>query len=830
MFTSRSNRPRPRRVAPASPPRCIVEGLEGRTLFTTLPAGFAESAFGGGLNRPTAMEFAPDGRLFVAEQGSGGVARLRVIKNGALLPTPFLTLNVDNAGERGLVGLTLDPNFAANRFVYVYYTTNAGGFLHNRISRFTASGDVAATGSERVIFELDPLGTATNHNGGALHFGRDGKLYVGVGENAFPPHAQNLANLHGKMLRLNADGSIPTDNPFYNTAAGKNRAIWALGLRNPFTFTVQPSTGRMFINDVGQSTWEEVNEGAAGANYGWPTTEGPTSDPRFRAPLYAYDHSSSGGRAVIGGAFYEPARSNFPSQYQGDYFFGDHTNGWLRTFDTATRTVTGFATGAGNLVDIDLGPDGALYYLRYGSSAPPGSGQVMRITYTASQAPSIGTHPRSQSVSAGQPVTFSVAASGTAPLRYQWQRNGVNIAGATGSSYTLASATLSDNGATFRAVVSNGFGSATSNSATLTVASNRAPTASISFPASGSRYRGGQTISYSGNGSDPEDGTLPAANFSWSVVFHHADHSHPFLGPVTGVKSGTFTIPNTGEISDKVFYRVHLTVRDSKGATHTTFRDIHPQRQWFRVRSSVAGLNVLVDGTPYKTEYVDEGVVGIRRTLSAPSTQTLNGVTYQFAGWSDGGAQTHTIGTPSVETVYTATYQPVGSTRRLSASADAYARDTNFANTNFGRAGTLEVKRVTSTTASVNREAFLRFDLSSVSTIGTARLRLFGRLLTNDSRNIRTGVFSSANTTWTETGLTWNNRPTTGSTPLATVTVTDATARWYEWDLTSYLKAQKAAGKNVVTLVLKNLDVSAPQTTFNSREAGSNRPELVITA
>src|SRR5689334_3487711 len=215
------------------------------------------------------MELAPDGRIFVCQQ----TGSLRVIKNGALLSTPFLTLNVDSNGERGLLGIAFDPNFASNNFLYVYYTVPSTP-RHNRVSRFTANGDVVANGSEVPILDLDNLSTATNHNGGAIHFGPDGKLYVAVGENANGANAQTLSNRLGKMLRINSDGSIPGDNPFFNTATVLNRSIWALGLRNPFTFAFQPGTGRMFINDVGQNTWEEINDGMAGSNYGWPTTEG----------------------------------------------------------------------------------------------------------------------------------------------------------------------------------------------------------------------------------------------------------------------------------------------------------------------------------------------------------------------------------------------------------------------------------------------------------------------------------------------------------------------------------------------------------------------------
>src|SRR5262245_23187545 len=176
----------------------------------TLPSGFAETRVATGLSSPTAMSFAPDGRLFICEQGG----RLRVIKNGALLSQSFLTLSVNSSGERGLLGVAFDPNFASNGFVYVYYTTSSSP-IHNRVSRFTASAsnpDVAAAGSEVQLLNLPTLSSATNHNGGAIHFGTDGKLYISVGDNAASSNSQSLGTTLGKFLRINADGSIPSDN------------------------------------------------------------------------------------------------------------------------------------------------------------------------------------------------------------------------------------------------------------------------------------------------------------------------------------------------------------------------------------------------------------------------------------------------------------------------------------------------------------------------------------------------------------------------------------------------------------------------------------------
>lgn len=328
--------------------------------------GFTQTKFVGGLNGPTAMTFAPDGRIFVAQQGGN----LRVVKNGRLLSRPFVSLNVDSRGERGLLGVTLDPDFAANRYVYVYHTVKSPR-VHNRVTRFTAFGDRAAAGSGRTILDLDNLSARTNHNGGAMHFGTDGKLYIAVGENAEASNAQTLRNLKGKMLRINKDGTIPTDNPFYGAAEGKNRAIWARGLRNPFSFAIQRGTARMFINDVGAREWEEINRGARGANYGWPRYEGPESNPNVQGPLFAYRHGNTNttGCAITGGTFYAPARNQFPPAYVGDYFFADFCNGWIRKRDARTGGVTPFATTAGGTVDLDVGPAGSLYYLSRGTGS-----------------------------------------------------------------------------------------------------------------------------------------------------------------------------------------------------------------------------------------------------------------------------------------------------------------------------------------------------------------------------------------------------------------------------------------------------------------------------
>lgn len=640
----------------------------------TFPAGFSETQVASGLSNPTSMAFAPDGRVFVTQQGGA----VRVVKNGALLGTPFVTITVASNSERGVLGLAFDPDFATNRFVYIYYTATSPA-IHNRLSRFTANGDVAVAGSEVQLMNFPNL-SAGNHNGGALHFGTDGKLYVAIGDNAVGSNSQSLNTTLGKVLRINKDGTIPTDNPFYGSTSGNNRAIWTLGLRNPFTFAVDRTNGTMFINDVGENTWEEVNRGARGANYGWPTTEGPTSDSRFNSPFHAYANAGS-NCSIIGSTFYRPTTAQFPAEYVGQYFFGDYCGGWIRRLNPTTGAVTGFATGISSLVDIKAAADGSLYYLQRGAT-----GALFQIRYT--QAPSISAQPQSQTVSAGQSVTMSVTATGSAPLTYQWQRNDVNISGATSASYTF-NATTADNNATYRVVVRNSVGTATSNRATLTVSATNpnAPVATITQPTTGALYSGGTVLSFAGTGTDAEDGTLPASRFTWGIAFHHDTHTHPFYGPTSGITSGSVTIPNQGETSSNVFYRVSLTVTDSGGRTSTVTRDVLPRTASVTLASNPNGLQLTLDGQPVTTPYTFTSVAGVQRILGAVSPQTLNGTTYNFQSWSDGGSSTHTITTPTSATTYTATFASGPAPAGIQAETGTFAGGAFLETTNAGYNG-----------------------------------------------------------------------------------------------------------------------------------------------
>jgi glucose/arabinose dehydrogenase len=396
--------------------RPAVEALEPRLALTTLPAGFTETLLttSSNLSSPTAMEISPTNQVWVLEQ-SGNVKLLR--SDGTTHTA--IDLVVDSAGERGLLGIAFAPDYDGGGpntdYVYLYYTTpraNAADPANNRVSRFTVSGAGGTTptlGSELLVRELPPenednnLSTDgdTNHNGGAIHFGLDGKLYVAVGDHNYDTSPQSahvsqiLTSPFGKLLRLNADGTNPADNPFYNgSSTNTEGAIWALGLRNPYTFAIQPGTGRIFINDVGEGAWEEIDDGFAAANYGWAGSTGPlwegfeASPPpwtNYRDPVMAYDHSNSAPTPaavdITGGVFY-PAGGQFGSLYEGKYFFADAGANFIRIFDPSTPgspgtpdTSTPFASDMTTFGPVDLKVDAAgnLYYLARG-------GEVYRIS------------------------------------------------------------------------------------------------------------------------------------------------------------------------------------------------------------------------------------------------------------------------------------------------------------------------------------------------------------------------------------------------------------------------------------------------------------------
>lgn len=382
-------------------------------MAANLPPDFSESIITAAITEGTALEFAPDGKLFILEQdgpvriyqGAGPGPWLDIATTGDFFAADPLDVHVSN--DRGLFGIAFDPDYVTNRFIYFYYTTSLPT-VHNRIVRVMANADgtQVVPGSRVALMDLDNA-SSTLHYGGAMHFGTDHKLYIAVGDHGNHLNPQSINNRFGKMLRLNPDplDPIPADNPtsiagIAGTTSGVNRAIWAAGLRNPFTFAINKINGKIFINDVGELSYEEINFGVAGANYGWADTEGPFDPllfPNFTQPIVAYPRPGSGnpnhpagnsyqGRAITGGDFYTPATITFSSDFVNDYFFADFVDGWIRRYDDVEDRVIDFATGIGGPIDLRVGPDGALYYLARNAQGFE-NGRVYRIQSTLPPCP-----------------------------------------------------------------------------------------------------------------------------------------------------------------------------------------------------------------------------------------------------------------------------------------------------------------------------------------------------------------------------------------------------------------------------------------------------------
>ncbi|MEA2710870.1 MAG: hypothetical protein QOF78_3471 [Phycisphaerales bacterium] len=811
--------------------RSTIEHLESRQLLSTLPAGFSETNIAKIDTTVSAtMAFAPDGRLFVGDTKNG---KIRVVKNNALLPTEALTLNVDHAIERGINGIAFAPNFATapagEKYVFVYYTkpdplkpNQNPSNAKNRVSRFTinaTNADKLDASSERILVD-DVSATAGNHNGGALHFGADGMLYLAIGEAAVRDNAQDLSNYNGKVLRINAmseSNIVPADNPFLATP-GAMPLIWALGFRNPFTGAFRPGTNTLYINDVGQSSWEEIDNVKKGLNYGWPIREGfDGGDPNYEDPIFTY--ANTGGFAITGGAFY--TGSQFPASYSDKYFFGDFGQKKIWWLDEVAKKQVLFASDTLRVVDIDVNPkDGSLWYLGL-------DGSVQRISFSSgNRAPTAVATANKTSGLKPLAVTFDGGGSNDPDgdtLSYSWNFGD----GQTGTGKTITHTFANDGKFNVVLTVNDGRGgSDPSNPITITVG-NRAPTPTINSPIANSLYSGGQTISFTGSATDPEDGTLGASKFDWSVVFHHGTHTHPFRTSIPGVTSGSFVIPRLGEVDANQWYRIHLTVTDSGGVKSSTFLDIKPRKSTFTLATNIAGLKLSLDSAAARTTpFGTVGVVGMTRSLAAPPSQVLNGKTYDFVSWSDGKAIKHNIDTPGANTTYTAKYQEV-TTKTLRAAADATVRDGSFAGQNFGGDLTLGVKK---NNTGWNRVTYLKFDLAGISTVSLARLRLYGKLDNTAAKNIPIDVFGVSTTTWAENTINWNNKPATGAIAIGRFTVTDTIARYYEVDISKYVKDQKAAGKTIIALALKGAVFTSPLAVFNSDENAANKPQLVVSS
>jgi glucose/arabinose dehydrogenase len=346
-----------------------------------------------GLDEPVHLAApAGDPRLFIVEQPG----RIRVVENGKLLEKPFLDIvnKVGSGGERGLLSVAFHPEYRANGFLFVNYTNKSGD---TRIERYTVSSDrnVANVGSAKLILAIDQ--PYSNHNGGLNLFGPDGMLYIGMGDGGSQGdpkgNGQNPNALLAKLLRINVDRadpySIPPANPY--AKGGGRGEVWAIGLRNPWRFTFDRTSGLLYIADVGGDRFEEVNVApmsAAGVNYGWNIMEGPScrrsmgcNQAGLQKPVLSYATHQNSTCAIIGGSVY---RGRKIPEIQGQYFYSDYCNSWLRSFGFADGKVTDeheWPVGRlGSITSFGEDSQGELYICT-------SSGRVYRLIKTSGNPP-----------------------------------------------------------------------------------------------------------------------------------------------------------------------------------------------------------------------------------------------------------------------------------------------------------------------------------------------------------------------------------------------------------------------------------------------------------
>jgi hypothetical protein len=465
--------------------------------------------------------------------------------------------------------------------------------------------------------------------------------------------------------------------------------------------TIRPGTSEVWLGDVGWNTWEEINRipnpTAGVTNFGWPCYEGAYQDaggassarqPGYdganlnlcenlyaagtgavASPYYAYNHSAlvvagescpSGGSSTSGVAFYPTPGGPYPADYRGALFFADYTRDCIWVMKTGGGTLPNpnnratFVAQANNPVDLEISPAGELWYADFQAS-----GAVRKISYTAANTPPTAVMSANPT-SGPAPLTVSFNGSGSSDpdpgttLTYAWD---LDDDGAFDDATGPTASWTYQNGVYTPALrVTDNQGASDTDSVTVT-AGNTPPTATISSPASSLRWKVGDTISFSGRATDPQDGTLPASALTWSLALQHCDsagncHQHP-LQTWAGVASGSFSAPDHAYPS---YLELTLTATDSGGLTDTETVRLDPQTVNLTFQTNPGGLTLTFNGTAAKGTVTRTVIVGSRNTITAVSPQQKGNKTYTFASWSDGGAQTHDITAPASPATYTATF------------------------------------------------------------------------------------------------------------------------------------------------------------------------------
>jgi glucose/arabinose dehydrogenase len=717
-----------------------------------LPPGFQDTIAFDDLEQPTTFRFAPDGRVFVA----GKAGQIEVYDDFEdTTPTLFADLRtyVYDHGDRGLLGLALDPEFTTGRpYVYALYTydhvlgdsdpapkwgtAETSGdscpdtkgaddcLVSGRLVRLTAAGggnqaEEAAGEPLQDVLAEDWCQQFSSHSVGDLRFGPEGALYASGGDGASftgadygqlgtpanpcadppggfgtaltPPSAeggslrsQNLHNLSGKIIRLDPDsGEGWPDNPLASSPDEDTRRIVAYGFRNPFRFAIDPVTGEIYTGNVGSSEIEEIDRFAAPPaatyNSGWPCYEGPDRQFLFKnlgldvceslydaepgstsEPFFYFSHaqevvpgdecSFAAGSALGGVGFYEGG--NFPSAYDGAFFFTDAVRGCIYVMYegddgrpdplTTTRFMREGQIYPG--VDIEEGPDGALYYASLFGDESFGNGAIHRITY----APGAPTARLAADPQWGPtPLLANLDASESSdpdddPLQFAWDLDG------NGTFETSGGETKSLNlpAAVNRQVAVRVSDGELSSVARVTLyPGDEPPELTIEAPEEDLLWRVGDEIPFDGSALDYEGHHLPGLSFYWSARIAHCPsgpancHKHP-LQVFSGVKEGSLVAPEHDYPS---YIELTARVADDRGLTASKTLQIDPLTVDFAIDSDPPGIPLTAGLKAGPAPFVLTAIEGSNVVLSAPQVAQLNGATYTWQGWSDGGARVHTV-------------------------------------------------------------------------------------------------------------------------------------------------------------------------------------------